>query len=249
MARTFTSVESRKGDLTPIRVPQGPYRELRHLAVAQANYAQSRKLAKQRIQALLLYAHLTGWDSSASWSHRHIQALKEVPCTPAVRCRLDLLLADLEYARGQTLAVLKQAKEFCLRNPEIERYRQCLQSLPGIGFITAITILSRIGNPHQLQNVRELAAFVGLVPTEHSTGDRVNRGSITHLGNRTARSLLIEAAWVAIHRDAELGQFYYRIKGRNHPRIAARKAIVAVARKLITRIYCVLKEQRPYEIH
>jgi len=130
--------------------------------------------------------------------------------------------------------------------PKIQEQARHLASIPGIGFITAVTLLGRIGDPGKLKNVRELSAFIGLVPTEKSTGDDVNRGSITHLGNRMLRSLLIEAAWSAIRKDSELNQFYGRIKSRHHPNIAARKAIVAVARKLTHRIYCVLKEQRPY---
>lgn len=245
------AVELRGGNLVPIRVPEGPYRELRHLTTARANYARSRMIARQRIKALLLFANLsTGLpDDSENWSHRHVQALQELQCTPAVRQRLDLLLTDLDYARQQTLTVLKQLKLFCLSQPEIDSYRCYLQSIPGIGFITAMTILGRIGDPGNLKNVKELGAFLGLVPSEHSTGDTVSRGSITHLGNRTARSLLVEAAWVAIRQDAELAQFYHRIKQRHHPTVAARKAIVAVARKLTARIYCVLTEQRNYQIH
>jgi transposase len=245
------AVELRSGKLTPIRVPEGPYRELRHLTTARANYARSRMIAKQRIKGLLLFSHLSSGlpDDSDNWSQRHVQALKQLQCTPAERYRLDLLLADLEHAREQTMTVLKQLKRFCLDHQEIDRHRGYLQSLPGIGFITAMTVLSRIGDPCNLKNVRELGAFLGLVPTEHSTGDTVSRGSITHLGNRTARSLLIETSWVAIRLDAELAQFYNRIKQRHHPKVAARKAIVAVARKLTARIYCVLKEQRNYQIH
>jgi transposase len=245
------AVELRGGNLKPIRVPEESYRELRHLVNARAMYAHNRGAAKQRIKALLLFDHLFSGlpDDSENWSRRHIEALRNIPCTPAVRCRLDMLLTDLGNARKQTLAVLGQLKLFCAENPEIDNYRSYLQSVSGIGFITSTTVLGYIGNPRYLRNVRELGAFVGLVPCEHSTGDTINRGSITHLGNRTVRMLLIEAAWAAIRQDAELNQFYHRIKQRNHPKVAAGKAIVAVARKLTARIYCVLKEQRNYQIH
>jgi transposase len=245
------AMELRGGKLSSIRVPEGPYRELRHLITARAGYARSRMIARQRIKGLLLFAHLsTGLPEDAeNWSRRHIEELKRLLCTPAVRLRLDMLLDDMEHAREQTLSVIKQLKIFCADHQEIDRYRSYLQSIPGIGFITALTMLGRIGDPRHLKNVREVGAFLGLVPSEHSTGDTVSRGSITHLGNRIARSLLVEAAWVAIRQDAELDQFYHRIKQRHHPKVAARKAIVAVARKLTARIYCVLKEQRNYQIH
>jgi len=245
------AVELRGGKLTSIRVPEGPYRELRHMTTARANYARSRMIARQRIKGLLLFTHLsTGLPENAeNWSRRHIEELKKLSCSPAVRLRLDMLLNDLEYARKQTLSVIKQLKIFCNDHREIDRYRSYLQSIPGIGFITALTLLGRIGDPRHLQNVREVGAFLGLVPCEHSTGETVSRGSITHLGNLMARSLLVEAAWGAIRQDTELNHFYHRIKQRHHPKVAARKAIVAVARKLTARIYCVLKEQRNYQIH
>ncbi|MDD5477604.1 MAG: transposase [Candidatus Omnitrophica bacterium] len=98
----------------------------------------------------------------------------------------------------------------------------------------------------QLSNPRELGAFIGLVPREHSTGDKISKGSITHMGDVFLRSLLIEASWVIIRKDTRMRQFYDRIRSRHHPHIAARKAIVAVARKLTLIIYRVLKEQRDY---
>lgn len=126
---------------------------------------------------------------------------------------------------------------------------QYAQSIPGIGFITATSILGKIGDPGNLRNVRELTCFMGLTPTERSSGDITRRGSITHLGDKKLRALLIEAAWVAIRSDIELREFFYRIKSRNHPMCASQKAIVAVARKLTQRIYRVLKDQRRYVTH
>lgn len=239
------------GELTAIRVPYGDYRELRHLISIRENYTWNRKVAKQRIKALVLseWLYPVLKDIEQNWSNNFINRLKQVPCSAAVRQRLDMLLSDLDYARKQTLVILRQIRKFCQNDPDINQYIKCLLSIPGIGFITAATVLGRIGNPRNLKNPRELAAFVGLVPSEKSTGDDISKGSITHLGNQILRSLLIEAAWVTIRHDIELSQFFNRIKKRHHPKIAARKAIVAVARKLTERIYCVLKNQRAYIVH
>lgn len=241
----------RTGELKAIRVPYGPYRELRHLINMRENYVCTRKAAKQRIKALLLstYLYPALKDVEQNWSNNYIQHLKKLICTPTVRQRLDMLLMDLDYARKQTLSIFKQLRLFSKEFPEIKQNVEYLQSIPGIGFITAISILGRIGDPHNLKDIREIAAFAGIVPTEKSTGDSINQGSITHSGNRNLRCLLVESSWVAIRKDIELRQFYGRIKARHHPRIAARKAIVAVARKLTQRIYKILKEQRMYIRH
>lgn len=243
--------ELKAGKLQSIRVPQGCYRELRHLINLRENYARNRKVAKQRIKSLLLYTNLSlcGENSKQNWSNNFIKELKQLPCSAAVRQRLTMLLADLEYARTQTTHILHQLRSFVNHNRQLRQYVSYLMSIPGVGFITAVTVLARIGDPQHRNTVRELSAFVGLVPTENSTGDTVTRGAITHLGNRLLRSLIIEAAWSAIRKDTELYQFYTRIKSRHHPKIAARKAIVAVARKLTHRMYCVLKEQRKYSVH
>ena len=241
----------RSGQLKSIRVPEDSYRELRHLISLRENYANNRKSAKQRIKSLLLYTELHRHfkNKEENWSNSYLKKLKELPCSVAERQRLDMLLMDLEYARKQTLYILRQIRQFIQEHEEINKNMGYLQSLPGIGFITASTVLGRIGNPADLKSCREIGAFLGLVPREKSTGEVINQGAITQLGNRYLRSMLVEAAWTAIRADTQLGQFYHRIKLRHHPKIAAKKAIVAVARKLTQRIYRVLKEQRMYIVH
>lgn len=241
----------RSGELTSIRVPQGVYRELRHLVSIRETYAFFQKATKQRIKGLLLYANLypSIKDPDSRWAKRYIEQLKQIKCSDAVRNRLNMLLTDLEYSRKQTLYILKETESFCEKNKDINRHIKYLRSIPGVGFIVSTSLLGRIGDPNNLKNVRELAGFVGLVPSEHSTGDTVNRGNITHLGNQTLRFLLVEAAWVAIRKNTELGQFYHRVKQRHHPQYAAKKAITAVARKLTYIIYSVLKEQRNFIVH
>jgi transposase len=238
----------KSGVLPSIRVPEETYRELRHLTHTREDYVTQGRIAKQRVKALLLFTNLyqTIRDPLQNWSSRYIKELAQLECSTATRQRLDLLLEDLIYARKQNLRNLKNLRTYCQNQPAIKSNLGYLQSIPGIGFITAVTLLANIGDPGNLNNARELGGFIGLVPREHSTGEHVTKGSITHLGNRTLRSLLVEAAWVAIRRDRLLNQFYQRVRAKHHPSFGARKAIVAVARKLTMIIYSVLKEQRDY---
>lgn len=238
----------KNGDLKPIRVPDQEYRELRHLIRLREDYVNLRRISMQRIKSLLLAQslHTLIKDTGQNWSNRYILALKELPCTPAVRCRLNLLLEDLAYARQKNLTVLKELKQYCEVNFDINRNMRYLKSIPGVGFITAASLLANIGNPQNLVNPRELAGFIGLVPSEYSTGERVIKGSITHCGNAILRSLLVEAAWIAIRKDKRLEQFYHRIRNKHPPGEGAQKAITAVARKLTMIVYRVLKDQREY---
>jgi len=239
------------GNLKPIRVPEEGYRELRHLVRIRENYASNLKTAKQRIKSLLLYANLYSVlkDPEIRWSGKYIKEVREITCSYAERKRLDTLIDDLQYAREKLLSVHRTLRSFCKEYDEINQYMVYLRSIPGIGFITAITLLGYIGNPEHLKNPRELSSFVGLVPTEKSTGDRIHKGPITHMGSKTLRYLLIESAWVAIRHDTGLAQFYYRIKRKNNPIFASKIAITAVARKLTQIIYRVLKDKREFIRH
>lgn len=238
----------KNGDLKSIRVPQGKYRELRHLVRIRDNYCKNQMIAKQRIKALLLFdnLHPALKDVDQNWSNNYIKQLKILKCTPAVRQRLDMLLMDLQFARQQIVEATRMLRVFCKNDAEIKTNLKYLISVDGIGFITATLLLSHIGDPKNLRNVRELGAFIGVVPSEYSTGNAVHKGSITHLGSRRLRSVLVEAAWAAVRKNTQLNQFYHRVKAKHHPKMAARKAIVAVARKLTCIIYAVLKEQRMF---
>jgi len=237
------------GVVDSIRVPDESFRDLRHLVNTRQDYVKKQIAAKQRIESLLLFQGLHNCvGEHKRWSRHHLKILEELSCSPAVRERLNALLDDLNYARTKLLYFHKVIKEFCAGHPHIQKNIDYIRSIPGIGFVTSTYVLSRIGDPSHLKNVRELGAFAGVVPTEHSTGETIHKGHITHMGNETMRHLLVEAAWIAIRKDPELGFFYNRIKNRHPHSGGAQIAIVAVARKLTHRIHKVLKEQRMYVV-
>ena len=119
-------------------------------------------------------------------------------------------------------------------------------SIPGIGWTIASHLIARIGDWRYLCNVREIAGFLGLTPCENSTGDKVKKGNITRSGDAYLRNMLIEGSWSAVAHDPEMKEFYTRVYNSHPSDRAARKAIVAVARKMTTRIFRVLKDRRLY---
>jgi transposase len=234
-------------------VPSEIYRQLRHLVGLRQQYVEDQKQAKQRIKALLLFENikLSKADSLSSsyWSARFLQALRNIPLPEHLRFKLDLLLEDLQHARDRLLLIHKRLRQTCQNEEALQKNISYLRSIPGIGFVVSAHVLARIGDPIHLKNIRELGSFFGVVPTEHSTGDQIHRGSITHMGDSTLRGLLVEAAWVAIRKDKQLRQFYDRIRSKRRGEGGSKIAIVAVARKLSHRIYRVLKEQRLYVLY
>lgn len=241
----------RGGQLRGIHVPSLSYRHLRHLTQLRDTFIRQIAATKCRIKALLLFEGIPFPQAppGSQWSTLVRAQLKQIDCTGVVRFKLDRLLCSLEFAHQQAIQTMREIRQFCHQDPELRSCIEYLRSIPGIGWIVASHLLARIGDCRQIRNVRQLAAFLGLVPTEHSTGESIQRGAITRSGDSRLRSKLIQSAWSAIRQDPELREFYRCIYQR-HPRDrAARKAIVAVARKLTTRIYAVLHEQRPYVIH
>jgi transposase len=240
----------RGGQLKSIHVPSLSYRHLRHLIQLRDTFVRQSTAFKNRIKSLLLYERIP-FPAAASqnqWSLRVMSELNQLSCAGPVRFKLDRLLSSLRFAQEQVHQTTREIHRFCQEDPEIARCMGYLISIPGIGAIIASHLLARIGDWRQLSNVRQLGAFLGLTPREDSTGDEVSRGSITVIGDERLRNKLIQGAWVATRRDPELKEFFDRVYRSHTQEAADLVAIVAVARKLTTRIYAVLKEQRKYEV-
>ena len=105
-----------------------------------------------------------------------------------MRFKLDQLLDSLEFNEKQVLKATREIRRFCQTDPELSQCINYLQSLPGIGWIVTSQLIARIGNWRQIENIRQLPGFLRLVPTERSTGERIERGSITHTGDGRLRS-------------------------------------------------------------
>src|SRR6266850_1923254 len=238
----------RGGQLRSIHVPATSYRELRHLVQLRDTQVAQLRATKCRIKSLLLYEGIPFPAANGKWSGRVLRQLEALPCSSVVRFKLDQLIDALQFHFESAAKVQKQIRHFCQNDPELRQCISFIASLPGIGTITATHALARLGDWRQITNVRQIAGFLGLVSSEHSTGDKQNRGEITRIGDSRLRNKLIQCAWTAIRKDPELRAFYRRVYERQPKKVAARKAIVAVARKLTTRIYAVLKEQRPFVI-
>jgi transposase len=237
----------RGGQLRSIHVPSPIYRELRHLVQLRDTQVRQLTATKCRIKSLLLYQGMAFPAEDGKWSARVLRELQVLPCSAAVRFKLDHLIGTLQFHYHTAATVQKEIRRFCQNDPELRQSIDLLTSIPGIGWIVASHLAARLGDWREINNVRQIGGFLGLVSSEHSTGDHEDRGAITRSGDSRLRNKLIQSAWVAIGKDPELRAFYRRIYQRHPQKVAARKAIVAVARKLTTRIYAVLKQQRPYE--
>ncbi len=239
----------RGGSLEGIRVPGYEYRHLREYVTLRKMHITESAKCKQRVKALFLRYGLEfpGTTPGGFWSKEVIRELRDYECAEALHFKIVSLLDSLEFARAQALRAQQEMRGFVEASQEISESVRFAMSVPGVGWIVATYAVARIGDWRQMGNSDQTASFFGLVQTEDSTGDSSERGSITKAGDPVMRSLLVEAAWTAIKNDQELCEFYRRIHTTHAKDKAARIAIVAVARKLATRLHCVLHERREYQ--
>jgi transposase len=241
------SLALRGGELQSIYVPAAPYRSLRQLVHLRDTQVRQRMASLQRIKALFLLEGLPFPESvSGKWTRAVWENLRTLSCPSAVRFQLDRIVSMATFAQEQVRQTTREIRRFCKTDPQLRRTLELLCTVPGVGGITATHLMARVGDGSFIRNVRQLPAFIGVVPREDSTGDTVRRGPITHLGDKRLRAKLTQAAWAAIRQDTELRQFYDRIYGRHPQGVGAKKAITAVVDKLCRRIACILKNQTPY---
>lgn len=180
---------------------------------------------------------------SRYWSKSFITWLKQdVKLLSSTRLSLDLLIRQVEVLRGTLLEATRELRKLS----QTERYRHrfdLLMTIPCIGQHISMCILTEVWDVSRFPNERTFAHNMGLVPTCHDSGPHKSNGEMTFRGNKYLGTMIIEACWIAIHKDIGLGSYYSRQRQRMNPQ----KAIVRVARKMSNIIYSVLKNDKAYE--
>jgi len=151
------------------------------------------------------------------------------------------LLQRYQFLRDQIAAQTKLVRVMAGGEDYSEKVAW-LSSLPGIGVLTAMELLVELGDISRFERADQVAAYVGLTPSEYSSGASVHRGHISRCGKAAVRSRLVEASWIAIRYDHELATVYVRLRAR----CGGKRAIVAVARRLLLRVRRVWLDGRCY---
>src|SRR5438445_8211168 len=153
------------------------------------------------------------------------------------RQQAQVLLTTLE---AQIAAVNQELATRAAADARVVR----LRTHPGVGLQTALAVVHTLEPVTRFDRARRIAAYCGLDPSEHSSGDTTRYGHISKQGNRLLRFLLVEAAWSAVQHEEDLGRFFRRLRARKKPHAVT---VVAVARKLVLRLYRMLREGIDYE--
>src|SRR5919198_4358072 len=184
----------RSGDLTPVYIPTVDDEAIRDLCRAREDAIRDLKTAKFRLKAFLL-RHDIRYTGRATWGPAHLRWLSEVVCpTPAQQ------IVFQEYVRAvnehtERLQRLEQELQEQVKSWRLHPVVEALQALRGVQFTVAVTMVAEIGELTRFDTPRELMKFLGLVPSEYSSGERRQQGAITKAGNTHARKALVEGAW------------------------------------------------------
>jgi transposase len=184
----------RSGDLTPVYVPAVEDEAMRDLCRAREDAIRDVKTAKFRLKAFLL-RHDIRYTGRATWGPAHLRWLSEVVCPTPVQ-----QIVFQEYVRAVTdhterLARLEQELTDQVQTWRLAPVVDALQALRGVQFTVAVTTVAELGDLTRFENPRQLMNYLGLTPSEYSTGERRRQGGITKTGNSHARRALVEGAW------------------------------------------------------
>src|SRR5213593_616172 len=253
----------RSGDLTPVYVPRVEDEAIRDLCRARDATLVTLKAAKLRLKFFLLRLGLH-YSGRADWNEAHRRYLAKVVCPTAAQ---QIVFQESVRAVDEQVERLHRVEQELLELAPSWRlypYVEALQALRGVQWIVATTIVAELGDLTRFDNPRQLAAFVGLIPSEYSSGGSRRQGGITKAGNGRARRALIEAAWAYRYNPKISAQIQKRIESLPKPiqdigwkaqlrlckrfrRLSARGkhsniAVTAVARELIAFMWAIARE-------
>jgi transposase len=218
-----------KGMLKRVVVPTEQELQHRQVVRRRRQLIRDRVRTQNRIKAELRFYGVPLPAAKTAWSRQYVENLKRLKfasrwMTESFKCLLEQYDFLTEQVNRQTRLLKRPA--------DTEEYRervQLLTSIPGVGLVASMELLLELQDVARFRRAEQLAAYVGLTPSQYSSGEQVRMGRITRAGKGSLRSTLVESAWHLIGQDGVTRSKYERIKAR----AGAKRAIVAVARHVL----------------
>ncbi len=184
----------RAGELTAVYVPKEDDEAMRDLSRAREDAKRAETKARQQLQALLL-RHNIRYTGKSAWSAPHLRWLTKIKLAhPAQQIAFQEYVTAIDEAAERVARLTKQIEEL-LPTWSMAPVVTALQAMRGVALITAVCLVAEVGDLTRFTNPRQLMAYLGLVPSEHSSGGRRHLGAITKAGNAHVRRMLVESAW------------------------------------------------------
>lgn len=225
-----------EGRFPRIWVPASQQRDQRQLLMHRHRLVEMRSRIKTELQHLALNQGVQ--KKRQLWSVRGRAELAKLPLQGWTLQRRENLLALLEMVQSQIEPLDRAAAQAAAADAQA----RLLMTQPGVGPITALAFLTTLGEVTRFPRAKQVASYLGLIPSEHSSGSRRRMGAISKQGNVFLRTMLVEAAQSAVRHDPQFRK-QYRHRCHHKPTGVAK---VAAARKLAVRLYWMLRTQTPY---
>jgi transposase len=256
----------RSGDLTAVWTPDEATEALRDLERAREDARRTERAARHRLSKFLL-RHDRRWTGGSTCTRAHLTWIRQqvFPLEPQRRVLADAL-HEVERQAERVAQLTKDIAEL-VETTALAPLIRALQALRGVSLVSAVVLAAELGDLQRFQNPRQLMAYVGLVPSEHSSGGSRRQGAITRTGNGHVRRTLVEAAWHYRHlprvgealkrRQAGLTPQVCQIAWRAQQRLSRRmyhllnknksrpKIVVALARELVGFVWAIGQERQP----
>ena len=225
-----------EGRFPRLWTPDREQRDLRQLVLHRHKLVEIRSRVKNELQHLSLNRGMQ--RKQKLWSQAGQKLLRELPLQRWAACRREDLLGLLEMLNQQIGELDQAVQQAAEEHPQAK----LLMTQPGVGPNTALAFVLTMGDVSRFPRGKQVASYLGLIPREESSGGRQKLGAITKQGNQLVRSLLVEAAQIAVRFDPGLRKQYLH-RCHQKPKGVAK---VAAARKLAVRLYWMLRTQKPY---
>lgn len=189
----------RAGELTAVWVPDWAHEAMRDLTRARETAVMDLRSKRQQLSGLMLRQGRVYPEGKRTWSKMYISwLLGQKFDYPEQRVVFEEMMLAMRQAQ-ERLVRLEEAISAAVPDWSLAPYVTALMAMRGMDVIAAATMLAEIGDLTRFRTANELMAYLGLVPSEDSTGDTIKRGSITKAGNRRARRMLVECSWSYQH--------------------------------------------------
>jgi len=182
-------------------------------------------------------------DRKDLFTRAGLEYLAGLELLPADRFTIEQMLAQLNFLREQLAAIRRRLHAFAAEAPAAEaEHRRLVRTVPGVGEVTAEVVLAELGDPTRFGSAKQVAAYAGLAPGRRESAGKAREMGITKRGSGLLRWALVEAAWRLVRLSTHWRGVYGRLKARR----GARRAIVAVARRLLGVLVALIRAGQEY---
>jgi len=238
----------RNGELEAIYIPGKRNQHDRALVRTRFKVVGNLTRCKNRIKSLLYFLGIefpiNFAQSGTHWSKLFMNWLEQLDLGEhSGNVTLKTLLEEAEFLRKLLLKINRAIRELS-RTPLYAKRVNLLMSVPGIGCLVAMVILTELEDIHRFKSLDNLCSYVGLIPNVAGSDEKERIGDITKRSNKFLRGMLVESSWMAVRKDPALTLKYNELCGRMKPN----KAIIRIARKLLNRIRYILMHEQEYQL-